>query len=253
MARKLGKHLGVVEDPRTLSLADYVQAPLAAGAEANLPLPPKTIHRTHRRDWEMFANDEFGDCTVAEVGNYLIAVSKDRVRLTDEQILAGYAKVCPGFDPETGENDNGAYMLDVMRLWRREGIGGHTVKAFVSVPLTRPYLSLAVYLFGGCLIGLRLPISAASQEIWDVPEGGLHGPGKPGSWGGHAVPLEDAFTSGGNVVTWGERQRCTWDFLHAYCDEAYAVVAPEWYPTGSTPDGFNEAQLLADLAALGKR
>ena len=43
----------------------------------------------------------------------------------------------------------------------------------------------------------------------------------------------------------------TWGFWAAYCDEAYAIVSPDFF-TGAqkTPDGFDMQQLQADLSDL---
>jgi hypothetical protein len=54
-------------------------------------------------------------------------------------------------------------------------------------------------------------------------------------------------------VTWGALQVMTWSFWQAYCDEAYAIISND-YLTGEkeTPDGFNMAQLQADLQVLSE-
>ncbi len=41
-------------------------------------------------------------------------------------------------------------------------------------------------------------------------------------------------------------------FLAACCDEAIAYVSDEVLSGGRSPEGFNTAQLLADLKALGE-
>ena len=69
-------------------------------------------------------------------------------------------------DPLTGEE--GAIELDVLRYWRKRGIGGHRIGAYAAVgthdhELTRT----AAWLFGGLYIGLALPLTAQSQETWD--------------------------------------------------------------------------------------
>ena len=40
-------------------------------------------------------------------------------------------------------------------------------------------------------------------------------------------------------------------FLAATCDEAIAYVSDEVLAGGKSPEGFNAAQLLTDLKALG--
>ncbi len=113
----------------------------------------------------------------------------------------------------------------------------------------------SVYIFDGCYIGVQLPISAQAQtqnhQPWSVPPGGTTGDGKPGSWGGHAVPVVAYDSRGVTVVTWGALQMMTWSFWEAYCDEAYAILSTD-YLNGkeATPQGFSLQQLQADLADL---
>ena len=52
-------------------------------------------------------------------------------------------------------------------------------------------------------------------------------------------------------MTWVRAQRMASAFLAACCDEAIAYVADEVLTGGKSPEGFNAAQLLADLKALG--
>jgi hypothetical protein len=81
----------------------------------------------------------------------------------------------------------------------------------------------------------------------------LAGPGsaKPGSWGGHAVPIV-AYDNGGlTCVTWGQRLRLSWDFFLCYFTEAYAVLSPDWFnQVGQAPSGFDQVSLMADLKAV---
>ena len=43
----------------------------------------------------------------------------------------------------------------------------------------------------------------------------------------------------------------TWEFFEAYCDEAYAVISPDWATSEhKTPSGFALQQLEHDLAAI---
>ena len=100
-----------------------------------------------------------------------------------------------------------------------------------------------------------LPVSAQSQvqnhQPWSVPPGGTTGDGKPGSWGGHAVPVVAYDSRGVTCVTWGALQSMTWSFWEAYCEEAYALLSND-YLSGkkTTPQGFGLQQLQADLQDL---
>ena len=77
------------------------------------------------------------------------------------------------------------------------------------------------------------------------------GDGKPGSWGGHAIPVVAYDSRGLIVVTWGALQGMTWSFWEAYCDEAYAILSPDYLDgKQQAPQGFSLEQLEADLEDL---
>jgi hypothetical protein len=177
---------------------------------------------------------------------------------SDQQIVAAYSAIT-GYNPATGANDNGAQELDVLNYWRQQGIAGHQIQAFMALePANHTHVMDAVWIFGGCYIGLALPKSAQAQtsnkQAWSVPPQGTGGDGAPGSWGGHAVPVVAYDARSLTVVTWGGLQAMTWGFWAAYCDEAYAILSPDYLEQkgGQTvaPSGFNLAQLQADLADL---
>ena len=129
-------------------------------------------------------------------------------------------------------------------------------RAYVSLePANHNHIMDSVYIFEGCYIGVQLPISAQAQvqnhQPWSVPPGGPNGDGKPGSWGGHAVPVVAYDARGLTVVTWGALQTMTWSFWEAYCDEAYAILSPDYLDgKQQAPQGFSMQELEADLADL---
>jgi hypothetical protein len=248
---KLGK--GVARhDPRTLLLASYVTPAL--------PAPPATFDLTAKvKAWGMMDNDQIGDCTCAAAGHLIMEWTansgKKMVTPTDQQIVAAYSAIT-GYNPVSGANDNGANELDVLNYWRQTGIAGHKVGAYVALePANHSHIMDSVYIFEGCYIGVQLPISAQAQtqnhQPWSVPPGGATGDGKPGSWGGHAIPVVAYDTRGVTVVTWGALQVMTWSFWDAYCDEGYAIISSD-YLNGNeqAPQGFSMQQLQADLADL---
>jgi hypothetical protein len=174
---------------------------------------------------------------------------------TDKQIVDAYSAIT-GYNPVTGANDNGAQEIDVMNYWRQSGIAGHKIGAYVALePSNHNHIMDSVYIFEGCYIGVQLPISAQGQvqnhQPWSVPPGGPTGDGKPGSCGGHAVPVVAYDVRGVTVVTWGALQVMTWSFWETYCDEAYAIISTD-YLTGSkkTAQGFSMQELQTDLADL---
>jgi len=248
---KLGKQ-PVRHDPRTLLFASYLTAAL--------PTPPASYDAgTAVTDWGMMDNDQIGDCTCAAAGHLIMewtARAKSKVFTpSDKQIVAAYSAIT-GYNPVSGANDNGANEIDVLNYWRQSGIAGHKISAYVALePANHTHIMDSVYIFGGCYIGLGLPLSAQAQtqnhQPWSVPPQGTTGDGKPGSWGGHAVPVIAYDSRTLTVITWGARQTMTWGFWKAYCEEAYAILSPDFL-TGkkATPEGFNLHQLQEDLADL---
>lgn len=249
---KLGKGLAR-HDPRTLLMASYVTP--------SLPTPPASFDLTTKvkTPWGMMENDQIGDCTCAAAGHLIMEwtanAGKKMAMPSNKQIVGAYSAVT-GYNPTTGANDNGAVEIDVLNYWRQTGVAGHKIGAFVALePSNHNHVMDAVYVFEGCYIGVQLPISAKAQtqnhQPWSVSPGGTTGDGKPGSWGGHAIPVVAYDSRGVTVVTWGALQTMTWTFWEAYCDEAYAILSPDYLDDKQkAPQGFSMQQLQSDLADL---
>jgi hypothetical protein len=243
--RKLGK-LPVRFDRRTLKLARYTAA-LA-------PAPEACDETAKITQLGMMGNDEVGDCTCATVGHMIQAWTAEdgaQVILPDSDILGMYSAIT-GYNASDPATDQGAAVLDVLNYWRKTGVDNHTITGYVSVaPANRDELEQAIYYFGACYIGVLLPWTAASQDIWSVPEQGARGDGAPGSWGGHAVPVVAYNETGPVCITWGQLKQMTWQFYYTYCDEAYACVSKDIVgDNDKSPEGFDFVQLQSDLASL---
>jgi hypothetical protein len=243
-AQKLGK-LPVRTDVRTLSLARYVD-PQA------LPSPPATFAETAKvTEWPLYANDRIGDCTTAAAGHMIeawtAAVRGQAVEIPEQAVLDAFDHV-KLVDPATGEE--GAVELDVLRYWRKSGIGGHTIGAYARVSVhSHRLVESGAWLFGGLYIGLQLPLTAQAQDVWDWT-GSLSGNALPGSWGGHAVDVVAYDAQGLTVVTWGRLKQMTWSFWDRYCDEAYCILSEDFLAEGRAPNGFDLGALKADLALV---
>jgi hypothetical protein len=245
---KLGK-LSPFHDPRTLLMANYLDA-------ETLPATPakyKYAKNIKAKGWGMMVNDKLGDCTCAAAGHLIMEWTDDNGALVtpaDQDIVKAYSAIT-GYDPVTGKNDNGAVETDVLNYWRKTGIAAHQIMAYAALePKNHSHIMLSVFLFGGCYIGMALPVSAQRQRVWSVPPGGPVGQGAPGSWGGHAVPVIGYDSHGLTVITWGATKKMTWSFWDAYCDESYAIISTDFAGAKPAPNGFDLAALQADLKQL---
>lgn len=230
-------------DRRTLRLADYVTTQL-------VPHP--------RVDWlakvtnlGMMGNDVVGDCVFASPGHLIqswTANNGNQVILPDSAILKGYSDVT-GYVPGDPSTDNGTITLDMLNYWRKTGIGGHKLFAYVGLePRNKTHVELAIDLLGGSTIGLALPVSAQRQRVWSVTGGD---DALFGSWGNHEVPLLNYGPTGVTCVTWGEPKTITWSFLFKYCTEAFGLLSDDWATgTKNSPSGFSFSDLQADLAQI---
>ena len=241
---KLGK-LQARVDARTLALARYVDRGALPSA------PPRLDLAAAVDDWPMYANDRIGDCTTAAAGHMIeawsAAASGQAVEVSEGAVLEAFDAV-KLVDPVTGEE--GAVELDVLKLWRSRGIGGHAIGAFAAIDLADHELAKAgAYVFGGLYLGIQLPLRAQAQRVWDWT-GSLEGLDAPGSWGGHAVDVVGYDGSGLTAVTWGTLQQLTWSFWDHYCDEAYCIISTDFLAGGLTPGGFDLAALRQDLALV---
>jgi hypothetical protein len=243
LGKKAARH-----DVRTLQLAKYLP-------QSSIAPPPASENFEKKvAKWPMMMNDRLGDCTCACAGHMIEEWTKyagDPFTPSDPAVLKAYEDV-GGYKPGQEDTDNGAVVIDVLNYWRKTGVGKHKILAYAALePKNHDQVKDAVVLFGNCYLGVALPVSAQRQTVWAVPPGGPVGHGAPGSWGGHAIPVVAYDVRGLTVVTWGALKRMTWEFLDAYCDEAYAVLSEDFLNKKHlTPNDFDLKALKEDLRQL---
>lgn len=229
---------------------------------AQLPKPPtKVKHLDLLSDWQgVMGNDQLGDCVCAEAGHGTIfynALAKTQVVITTDNVIQMYSAVA-GYVPGDSSTDNGTDM-QVAASWRRKtGIADkagkrHQIAAYLALSskgaTLEEQVKQSIYYFGAAGIGFEFPAYAMDQfnqgKSWHIQSA------NSGIDGGHdvlAVAYDSTYLY---VVTWGRVQKMTWGFLKKYTDEALAYLSPEALLKGKSIDGFDVAQLQADLAALG--
>ena len=241
---KLGRK-AIKTDSRTLKLASYMQP--------TLPPPPKAADWTKNvTDWGMMLNDQLGDCTIAGVGHavQVWTVNNGSMVTVSDAVVEKYYESWDGYKPNDPASDRGGIELDVLNLWRKKGFNRHKLMGFTSASVANlTEVRQAIALFGGVYIGLSLPLSAQSQDVWDVlPNGGASA--EKGRWGGHCVFVPKYDQKGFTCVTWGALKAMTTAFWKAYCDETYVLLGADWVGAQGAPAGFSLEQLQADLKAI---
>lgn len=243
---KLGK-LQPKKDERTLKLSNYIKF-------EDLPDLPVEFHYSQNiANWGMMGNNTIGDCTIAAAGHSIMSWTDDNNDLfipPTHQIIEAYSAIS-GYNPSTLANDNGATCIDALNYWRRKGVAGHKIGAYMSFDdKWSKEIQYALYLFGVVYIGLQLPISAQNQpDRWFVGPN-LQGVNEPGSWGGHCVAIVGYSPTGLDVITWGKRITMSWNFWYCYVDESYAIVSNDFLSNGIAPNGFKLQTLNNDLNNL---
>ena len=241
---RLGRK-AIKTDTRTLALGDYLTP--------SLPSPPPAADWTKGiTSWGMMLNDTLGDCTIAGAAHAVqvwTANTGGIVTLPDSTVKKYYEK-WDGYQPGNPSTDNGGVELDVLNDWQKHGFAGNKLVAFADPkPLNLVQIRQSIALFGGVYIGMALPITAQTEDVWDVvPKGGANA--QKGSWGGHCVFVPKYDQHGFTCITWGQLKTMTLAFWKKYCDEAHTLLGQDWLAVKGAPNGFNQAQLLADLKAI---
>jgi hypothetical protein len=252
---KLGKK-PATDDSRDLLFSTYLDA-------TKLPAVPAQFGHESLfgpKAWGMLGNDEWGDCAWAGPAHETMLLSKEGDKpatFTTAGVLSDYA-AGTGFDPKAGPpghnpTDKGSDVHDVLKYRRKTGIVDaaekrHKIGAFVKLePKNLTHVYQALYLFQVVGIGIEFPGTAMEQfnegKPWSVVPGAS-------IEGGHYVCCVGK-RQNIDIVTWGALQQMTIEFFETYCDEAWVYISGEEISdTGKDLEGFDLAQLRADLAAI---
>lgn len=203
------------------------------------------------KSWPMLANDTHSDCTAAGCFHQLACWLNNNgfdYTPTDAEALALYSATS-----NYPKEDDGAVETTVLDYWRTTGIAGpfntDRIVYAALTPTNVNQIKLSVQFFGGCYLGINLPLTAQTQDAWEVVS--TTGDGAPGSWGGHCVIVVAYDEQYATVVTWGKLLKASWAFLQAYCAEAYGLISANWLAnSGISPPGLNWDGLQRELEAI---
>lgn len=247
-------------DERDLRFSSYRQA---------IQLPPHPPQFGHEAlispdGWQMLGNgpddtvspgfEGAGDCVFAGACHETMLWTLEggtRASFTGANAISDYSAVT-GYDPADPDSDQGTDVRQALKYRQSTGIldsqgKRHQIGAFLALePGNLEHLYEAIYLFGAVGIGIQFPSTAMTQFDNQAPWTPV--PGAPID-GGHYVPVV-ARRNYLMAVTWGRIQPMTVQFYQKYCDEAWAILSPKMLRGGKSLEGFNLAQLQADLKAL---
>lgn len=224
-------------DPRTLRLEKYIQL-------RELTFPDACRWEKNVQRWGVGGNNQYGNCVIVTSAHMLLnwraAELGDTRPISDDAIIE-LSRTMGALD--------GFNILERLKYWRKSGMWADILWAYVAINTADDaQIKIAVSVFGGADIGINLPSAWQNAKRWDIGTGRTY---RPGSWGGHSVPIVGYDTENLYVVTWGEIMPMSWAALKEYVDEGYALINSNWLAkNGRTPNGFNLESLVADLRAL---
>jgi hypothetical protein len=224
---------------------------------SQLPSLPSVFgHQALISSWGMLGNDTVGDCVIAGADHETLLWCQEGgspAIFTDQDAIDDYSAIT-GYDPNDPNSDQGTDVRTALKYRQKTGMidsgeKRHKIGAYLQLDQSDlNEVLMAAYLFSAVGIGINFPSSAMDQfnqgEPWTVVNDSE-------IEGGHYVPIVGYDAQYLYCVTWGQIQKMDIEFFNTYCEEAWAILSTEFLNSqGLSPEGFNIAQLQADLAAV---
>lgn len=199
-----------------------------------------------------------GDCAWAGPAHETMEAARDAGRpipsFSGATVVKQYSAYS-GYDPETGQNDTGSDVQDVLKWRQTKGLldnSGTAYKIGKTVTLTPGDLHelwAAAYLFE--CVGIGVNVQEAQMDQFNAGKPWDYVKGSPIE-GGHYIPV----VGNNGLISWAQRVGFTQAFITNLCDEAYSYVDPERYSqvTGKTAEGFDDqdVELFVSLVVAQK-
>ena len=251
--RAVGKLGRLPHDPVLYAKLPAIGKHMDALLDAEPPPSPDWTRNVASGTLGMCLNDKYGDCTCAAVAHALTVWESYCPPLSfmpDDDVLTLYERVCPGFDPATDSNDNGAVIADVLKAW----ISGvqcagavDKLTAFHTIdPTNHNHIRAAIWAFGVLDVGIVL----RQSDDDDFDQGNIWVKSTGPILGGHCVIAAAADDNGVKLGTWGQWQDATWAWWDEAVEECYTLLSPRWISAGNTPSSLSVAMLEQDMQSL---
>lgn len=195
----------------------------------------------------MLANDRYGNCVVCAKAHQLRALSTygegNQLAVSEKEVIESYFR-------ESGGKDSGLNYGTSLKYWQKNPLGGKTILAAAAVDFRdHVELILSNQLFGGIQVGVNLPQDAISAVNADRDWTSTRF--RPDPEAGHAIYLVSTAGDGPTFITWGQKQKASWEWCAKYIEEAYVVLYSGWFQGQSLdPSGVDDASLLEDYRAI---
>lgn len=208
----------------------------------------------HAFDYRMLGNDRFGDCTFA---GFVHAVQAICLLLHVHPPEPGTDQVTQAYFVFTHGVDSGCVEADVLHALYVTGILGIDLVGYVQSTKGLSEVLQVTQTFGAAYLGIQVPATMGQQfnDILANHGGVLDLTGTDADnniVGGHCIDSIgfNQNTERVGILSWGHRVQVTFRWLERYMDEAWALI-PRQVKTAGVLDGFNWAQLDADLKSIG--
>jgi hypothetical protein len=211
---KLGRKPEDSTKPR-LRLSQFLKA---------LPPVPAEEDYSAITDWDMYANDQYGDCGPCDVAHSRMQVTQYLTGTMQKPLLTDVLDLYKrSGNPNFPDQDDGVNMQEMFNEVRKNGIGGVKCIAFARVDHTsEAEIDAATAIFGGVHYGALLETAQQHQTsvgLWDYSQSNV--------WGGHAFYGVGYTQPRRRVVTWGREVEFTDAFNYNQVEEAWVAIWPE--------------------------
>lgn len=189
-----------------------------------------------------------GDCGV--VGSVNITLV-DSVETAEAFVVPTSDEVVSTYLGYTNGQDSGIVLSDFLAHWQSAGLPWGKIAGYAGVEYHEVDDVFAAANAFGCLyVGIAVPAPAEDQfsngEPWDLTGTSAD----DDIQGGHCVVIVARNAEGGEVITWGQRQKFTNRWWKRYGEEAYAVIAPSQVEKLGNGYGLDITHLKEDLSKL---
>jgi hypothetical protein len=244
--KKLGKAPAVFDNSLPLAKTFKLLAPIQLPASIDWSVGISQV--------PMLGNDTVGDCAFAtslHAVQFITQQAGAPEMPTAQCAILDYSKAT-GYNPITGEYDNGIVLLDKNRYWMQNGLAITSPNAleklegFAQIEAADiDALMRSLFLFGPTELGVELPPDAEDAydqtHTWDDVSGAY------GGLGGHDTLVVGYYDFGAwfKIATWGGYVIASRAWISKYMSEGTAFLMRKWLNpiTGISPSQLTWREL----------